>query len=156
MPLRILVVDDHATKNSPQPDPPVTAELVVEGPIETLSAPDTIVVSGRRIQLDAQSAIRSGSLELTFADLRLGARSRVTGQVDGNILRGKLIEVLDPVGTPTHLHGVVSGVTSDGNVFQFRIDKVGGTCISLAPSGSVEATGTQNGNTVVARQVTFR
>jgi len=31
----------------------------------------------------------------------------------------------------------------------------GGTCLSLAPGGSVEATGTRNGDTLAARQVTF-
>jgi hypothetical protein len=30
----------------------------------------------------------------------------------------------------------------------------GGTCLSLAPGGSAEASGTRNGSTLVARQVT--
>ena len=32
----------------------------------------------------------------------------------------------------------------------------GGVCASLAPGANIEATGTQNGNTLVARQVTIR
>jgi hypothetical protein len=61
---------------------PVTQ--TIEGAIEGISAPDTIVVGGKRIVLGSDAIIRSRSMPLAFADLKVGARSRVTAQSDGD------------------------------------------------------------------------
>jgi len=105
----------------PQPGPTAVTARTIEGTIEGLAAPGSLVVSGTSIQLAPDAVIRSGSMGLTFADLRLGARSRVTADFDGTTYRAALIEVMDVVGTPTFLHGAVSGLTVDRNGFQFRI-----------------------------------
>jgi len=101
--------------------PPATSVKLVEGVIETVTAPDTIVVAGNRIQVGSQAIIRRGSIGLMFADLSVGARSRVTGESDGTTLRATLVELLDQVGTPMQLHGVIGGVAGDGNAFQFTV-----------------------------------
>ena len=110
-----------ATPSTPTPTAPVVRTATIEGTIDGLSMPDTIVVSGQRIQIDPQSVLRSGSMPISFSDLRLGARSRVTAESDGNSTRAALVEVLDPVGTARYLHDVVTEVSGDGNDFQFRL-----------------------------------
>ena len=114
--------DQRAMPVTPSAAAPTTpTTTVIEGTIDGLSSPDTIVLSGQRIQLDPRVVIRSGSMPVSFADLRLGARSRVTAESDGGSIRATLVDVLDPVGTATRLHGVVSGVAVDANGFQFQM-----------------------------------
>jgi hypothetical protein len=99
---------------------PTVATRLIEGTIDGL-APNMIFVAANSIQLDSQTSIRSGLMGLSFADLRLGARARVTVLSDGTLLRATLVEVLDTVGTPTHLQGVIATMSGDENAFQFAI-----------------------------------
>src|SRR5438067_4526730 len=101
------IVTPSAGPTVTAPAPPVTSTTFIEGAIESITAPDTIVIGGKRIVLDPQAAIRRGAVGLTFSDLSLGLQSRVTAQSDGATFRGTLVEVTDQVGTPMALHGVI-------------------------------------------------
>jgi hypothetical protein len=94
---------------------------MIEGAIDAVGAPDTIVIAGQLIRLNAGATIRAGSMQLSFADLRAGLRARAPGERDSaGALRSSLVEVLDAVGVPASTHGIIQGFSGDGNDFQFR------------------------------------
>jgi len=149
---------------------PVSTQTI-EGAIEGILAPDTIVVGGKRIVLGSDAIIRSGSMPLAFADLKVGARSRVTAESDGAWLRGSLVEMLDDVGTSAQLRGVISGMTGDGEAFQFELGRqlVRGngstqvfdgtspkTASSLRDGLTVDADGLQRADYAYATRVTVQ
>jgi hypothetical protein len=95
-----------ALPSAPTISGPTIGAQMIEGAIEGILAPDTIVVGGKRIVLGSGAVILSGSMPLAFADLKMGARSRVTAQPDSNgLLQGSLVEMLDDVGTVAQLRG---------------------------------------------------
>src|SRR5262245_15026239 len=104
-----------------QPGPTVATAKVIEGSIEGIPTPNTLIVAGSTVQLGSGAIIRSGSMGVTFADLRIGARSRVTGESDGTVLMASLVELLDPVGTPLVLRGMITAVIADDSGFRFMM-----------------------------------
>jgi hypothetical protein len=73
------------------------------------------------VELASGAPILSASMPVNFADLRLGARVRVTAFSDGDIFRGALVDVLDVVGVPTQVQGVIAGLSRDQGAFQFLL-----------------------------------
>jgi hypothetical protein len=120
---------NSSTVSTPfQPDPTITqagpgssAPRAIEGAIEGLAAPDTIVIGGERVILAYGAPIRSKSMPIAFSDLKVGARSRITAHADGATIRGSAVDVLDDVGSGATLHGTVSGLARDGGLFQFML-----------------------------------
>ena len=104
-----------------QPAPTAGAQMI-EGVIEGISA-SAIVISGQQVIVDPGATIRSGSMPLTFSDLRVGARSRVTAQSDDGVMHASLVDVLDDVGLPVQFQGVIASMTGDKGAFQFNIGR---------------------------------
>jgi hypothetical protein len=121
--LLLLPLGGCNENRSPVAPTAATAPVVqiFAGAIESISGSDTISVSGQRIILNPDATIRAGAMPLTFADLRVGAFSRVTAQADGTTLRGQLVDVLSEVGVAGQRQGIIAGLLRDGSFFQFRI-----------------------------------
>ncbi|MEO8681715.1 MAG: hypothetical protein ABI665_21900 [Vicinamibacterales bacterium] len=89
----VALADAPPTPTS-QPGPKVGAQAI-EGRIEAIGPPDTLLVAGVRIRMMPDAAFRSGGMVLSFSDLRVGARVRVLAEGDGaSTLRGSLVDVL--------------------------------------------------------------
>lgn len=151
------------TGQSTQPGPTATGQQTIEGTIDSISAP-VIVVGGQSIIVDPSAAIRSGSMPLTFEDLRVGARSRVTAQSDGGALRASAVDMLGDVGSPAKFHGIVTSLERNGDAFEFRLgsrvirgnagSQVDGSAGSLAGGATVDVDGLQREEYAYAKHVT--
>src|SRR5580704_8508128 len=125
--LIVTAACDHSPSSAAPSSVPQTGATggsttsVLTGAISGLTAPSGITVSGQQMQLDPNATLRSGTMPISFADLKIGANSRVMERTDSSGMHATEVDVLDPVGTATHLHGFISGVSGDANGFQFQM-----------------------------------
>lgn len=146
--------DSPTSPTQTQAGPPVaTGAMTFEGRIDAVSPPDTITISGQRIVVGANTALRASGEAISFSDLQVGAQARVAAESDGATVRATSIDVLGDVGQARRLRGVISGLTRNGDQFQFQADgqRVQGNGSSVVANGSniVNAGSLANGQTVV-------
>ena len=156
--------------NTPPAIGATVASQTIEGTIEGSPGEDLISVSGKQIKLDPNAAIRSGTLAVTFADLRAGMKVKVVAEptVAGAMMKGTLVDVIDSVGLPHQKAGTIAGFADKGSFYEFTLaDKlfrgdaatqiVEGTtpmtAVALQDAVAIDVTGLQRADYVYATRI---
>ena len=81
-----------------QPGPTVARAVTLEGPIDSITSPNRIVVKGQQVMMRDDVSIMSEDVRVSFSKLRVGARVNVTGEQTGDgPIMASLVKVLDPI-----------------------------------------------------------
>lgn len=111
------------------------------GTIQSVTPPNTFVVSAQSIQTDGATTIRQGGLPLMFGDLRAGLSVNVSARTAGTGMIANAVEVRsagDQVGSPRTVKGAVDDVSGSSDNFTLRVngETVRGNAASIIRSGS--------------------
>jgi hypothetical protein len=104
---------------------PSGSTVNINGTIQSVSASDTLTVSGQSIRTEGSTNIRQAGLPLMFADLRAGLTVDIVARRQGDLLTASSIDVRDAghmVGTPARLRGIVQEISGSPSDFLLRIN----------------------------------
>jgi hypothetical protein len=115
------------------------ADEEIEGRIESLTPPTTLVVAGRTITTGTSTAFTAGGQTVAFDVLGVGQRITAKGQSGGSALIAAQVDVLTPIVIGNlSLNGVMSNVTGTRSTFQFMVGStpVQGDAATIFDAGS--------------------
>jgi hypothetical protein len=118
-----------------------TSSEQINGTIQSVSPPSTLVVSGQSIQTTSGTTIRQSGLPLAFGDLRAGLAVQIAATRQGSTLTASTIDVTSSastVGTPRTIRGEVLDVSGSADNFTLRVggETVRGNGASIIREGS--------------------
>ena len=101
------------------------SEEQIEGRIDSVTPPDSLVVAGRTVSTGAATTVSASGMPRTFNTLAPGQRIMVKGQNTSGALIASQIDIMTPVsasGVP--LGGVIANLSGSREAFQFVINGI--------------------------------
>ena len=115
-------------------------EEEIEGRIESLTAPNTLVVAGRTITTGGSTSFTAAGQAVAFDVLGVGQRITAKGQSGGSALIASQVDVLTPIVIGNlNLGGAISSFTGTRSTFQFMVGgtQVQGDAATIFDGGSL-------------------
>ena len=141
---------------------------VLEGRVESVSAPNRFVVSGHAVVTDASTKFTKNGAAARFDDLAVGLQVAAKGRPDGGVFHATAVDIHgDRPDVPVGASGVVSGFSGSRAAFQFTVGRfvvkgdgattfINSAFADLANGRSVEVRGQQKDGFVHATQILVR
>lgn len=117
----------------------------LEGNIESLSPPTTLVVAGRTVSVGSGTSFTASGQAASFGSLIVGQRIAVKGQTGGAALTATVVDILTPVSVGSlNMTGIIANFSGTQSAFQFTANGTqvrGDSVTTLDPSSQFNELG---------------